>query len=81
MADGSLFGRVLGPIVVDLFAGGGGASLGIAQALGVSPVVAINHCEHAIAVHALNHPQTEHYTEWVFDVAPLAASRWCTTRT
>ena len=40
MADGSLFGRVAGPIVVDLFAGGGGASLGIAQALGVSPVVA-----------------------------------------
>ena len=40
MADGSLFGRVRGPLVVDLFAGGGGASHGIRSALGVSPIVA-----------------------------------------
>ena len=74
-ADGSLFGRVRGPIVVDLFAGGGGASEGIRQALGVGPTVAINHCPHAIRMHAANHPETEHYTESVFDVAPLAAAR------
>ena len=74
-ADGSLFGRVRGPIVVDLFAGGGGASEGIRQALGVGPAVAINHCRHAIQMHAANHPETEHYTESVFDVAPLAAAR------
>lgn len=75
MADGSLFGRVRGPIVVDLFAGGGGASLGIAQALGVSPVVAINHSPQAIHMHTINHPETEHYVESVFDVAPLSAAR------
>jgi len=61
VADGSLFGRVRGPIVFDLFAGGGGASHGIRSALGVSPVVAINHCRHAIEMHTLNHPETEHY--------------------
>lgn len=75
MADGSLFGRVRGPIVVDLFAGGGGASHGIREALGVSPVVAINHDPHAIAMHTRNHPETEHYLESVFNVAPLSASR------
>jgi DNA (cytosine-5)-methyltransferase 1 len=60
---------------VDLFAGGGGASHGIRSALGVSPIVAINHCAHAIQMHTLNHPETEHYLESVFDVAPLAAAR------
>lgn len=75
MADGTLFGRVRGPLVVDLFAGGGGASLGIQQALGVSPVVAVNHCRHAIAMHAQNHPETEHFHASVFDVAPLTVAR------
>lgn len=42
-----LFGRIRGPIVVDLFAGAGGASEGVRRALGQGPVVAINHCEHA----------------------------------
>jgi DNA (cytosine-5)-methyltransferase 1 len=74
-ADGSLFGLVRGPRVVDLFAGGGGASLGIRSALGVSPIVAINHCNHAIRMHTLNHPETEHYHASVYDVAPLAAAR------
>lgn len=75
MADGCLFGRLRGPIVIDLFAGGGGASLGLRWATGVEPVAAINHCLHAIQMHALNHPTTEHYHASVFDVAPLAASR------
>ena len=56
--------------VVDLFAGGGGASLGIEQALGVAPIVAVNHCPAAIAMHAVNHPRTIHLTEDVFNVSP-----------
>jgi DNA (cytosine-5)-methyltransferase 1 len=56
--------------VVDLFAGGGGASLGIEQALGVAPIVAVNHCPAAIAMHAANHPRTIHLTEDVFNVSP-----------
>jgi DNA (cytosine-5)-methyltransferase 1 len=55
---------------VDLFAGGGGASLGIEWALGVPPVLAVNHCPAAIHMHAANHPQTIHLTEDVFDVSP-----------
>lgn len=75
MTASTLFGRLQGPRVIDLFAGGGGASHGIRAALGVSPVVAINHCSHAIAMHTLNHPETEHYHASVYDVAPLAAAR------
>jgi DNA (cytosine-5)-methyltransferase 1 len=56
--------------VVDLFAGGGGASEGIRQALGVSPWLAINHDEAAIAMHAANHPETLHLTEDLFRVRP-----------
>ena len=52
---------------VDLFAGAGGASTGIEWATGVAPRVAINHCQHAIAMHRINHPspQTKHYCESV----------------
>lgn len=46
-------------LVVDLFAGGGGASSGIAQAYR-EPDVAVNHNPIALAVHRANHPQTEH---------------------
>lgn len=56
---------------VDLFAGGGGASEGIRRATGVAPRVAVNHCPHAIAMHAENHPQTIHLCESVYDVHPL----------
>lgn len=80
----ALFGRVRGPIVVDLFAGAGGASEGVRRAIGYGPVVAINHCQHAIDMHRLNHPETEHYCESVFDVRPQDATRgrvvdalWC----
>ena len=58
-------------IAVDLFAGGGGASQGIAQALGVAPKVAINHDETALEMHAANHPGTMHLCKSVFDVAPF----------
>ncbi len=50
-------------IVVDNFAGGGGASTGIEEATGLSVDIAINHDPAAIAMHKLNHPDTEHYCE------------------
>lgn len=56
---------------VDLFAGGGGASIGIAAALGSAPVVAINHDPAAIRMHAANHPGTMHLCESVWDVDPF----------
>lgn len=59
-------------IVVDSFAGGGGASTGIEQALGRPVDVAINHDPQAIAMHRINHPSTVHYTESVFKVDPEA---------
>jgi DNA (cytosine-5)-methyltransferase 1 len=57
-------------ISVDLFAGGGGASLGIELATGYPPVVAVNHDPAAIEMHAANHPNTTHLCESVFDVKP-----------
>jgi DNA (cytosine-5)-methyltransferase 1 len=60
-------------LIVDLFAGGGGASEGIRRALGVAPDIAVNHDAEAIAMHAANHVLTEHLTEDVFKVNPLEA--------
>ena len=60
-------------IVVDNFAGGGGASTGIEMALGRSVDIAINHDPAAIAMHRANHPATEHYTEDVWKVDPVEA--------
>lgn len=59
-------------LVVDNFAGGGGASLGIYNALGRSPDFAINHDDEALAMHAANHPQTEHLPEDVWNIDPHA---------
>lgn len=59
-------------IIVDSFAGGGGASTGIEMALGRSPDIAINHDPEALALHAVNHPTTHHYCESVWDVDPEA---------
>lgn len=59
-------------LVVDNFAGGGGASTGIEQALGRSVDIAINHDPEALAQHAANHPHTTHYCEDVFAVDPRA---------
>ena len=61
-------------LVVDLFAGGGGASTGIEQAIGRPVDVAINHDPEAISLHTANHPQTIHYTADVFEVDPLEAT-------
>ena len=52
---------------VDLFAGGGGASEAIRQATGRGPLVAVNHCAHAIEMHTLNHPETIHLHTSVHD--------------
>lgn len=59
------------PIIIDSFAGGGGASTGIEQALGRSPDYAINHNAAALALHAVNHPETVHLSENVYKIDPL----------
>ena len=61
-------------LIVDSFAGGGGASLGIYLATGRHPDVAINHDAEAIALHAANHPHTRHYREDVWQVDPHEAT-------
>lgn len=60
-------------IIVDNFAGGGGASTGIELATGRSVDIAINHDPAAIAMHEVNHPDTEHYCESVWEVNPVEA--------
>jgi DNA (cytosine-5)-methyltransferase 1 len=64
-------------IIVDSFAGGGGASLGIAWATGRAPDIAINHDPSAIAMHVANHPSTEHVLEdvWRADLRALTKGR------
>lgn len=62
------------PMIVDSFAGGGGASTGIEQALGRSPDVAINHSDKALALHQANHPDTLHLDSNIWDIDPLEVS-------
>ncbi|PJO24888.1 DNA cytosine methyltransferase [Burkholderia glumae] len=59
-------------LIVDNFAGGGGASTGLERAFGRPVDIAINHDDEALAMHAANHPRTAHYCESVFDVDPIA---------
>lgn len=61
-------------LVVDLFAGGGGASAGLEAALGRPVDLAVNHDATAIAVHTANHPQTVHLTEDIWKVDPREAT-------
>lgn len=61
-------------IIVDNFAGGGGASTGIEMAIGRSVDIAINHDPNAVAMHTTNHPDTLHYCESVFNVNPQLAT-------
>ncbi|EHZ2879245.1 DNA cytosine methyltransferase [Salmonella enterica] len=61
-------------IIVDNFAGGGGASTGIEMAIGRSVDIAINHDENAVAMHTTNHPDTLHYCESVYEVRPKVAT-------
>ncbi|HEU5019667.1 MAG TPA: DNA cytosine methyltransferase [Pseudolabrys sp.] len=58
-------------LIVDSFAGGGGASTGIEMALGRSPDYAINHDPEALALHAANHPETIHLSKNIYKVDPL----------
>lgn len=62
-----------GKIIVDNFAGGGGASTGIEMATGISVDIAINHDPEAIKMHKANHPSTKHYCENVWAVDPVKA--------
>lgn len=62
-----------GELIVDNFAGGGGASTGIEMATGYSVDIAINHDPEAIKMHKANHPNTRHYCESVWDVDPVKA--------
>lgn len=72
-ADGSNFQFDFHELVVDSFAGGGGASTGIRMALGRCPDVAVNHDGEALAMHEANHPATEHIREDVWAVDPEKA--------
>ena len=62
-----------GELIVDNFAGGGGASPGIEMATGYSVDIAINHDPEAIKMHKANHPNTKHYCENVWAVDPVKA--------
>ena len=61
-------------IIVDNFCGGGGVSTGCKKATGRSPDIAINHDQEAISMHAVNHPETKHYREDVWQVDPRKAT-------
>lgn len=62
-----------GELIVDNFAGGGGASTGIELATGYSVDIAIDHDPEAIKMHKANHPNTKHYCENVWAVDPVKA--------
>ena len=64
-------------LIVDNFAGGGGASTGIEAALGRAVDIAINHAEQAIRMHEVNHPCTRHIRNniWQIDPREVTAGR------
>jgi len=62
-------------IIVDNFAGGGGASTGIERALGVPVDVAVNHNPEALAMHLANHPQTKHFCQNICALDPREATQ------
>mgnify|MGYP002761697919 FL=1 len=64
-----------GELIVDNFAGGGGASTGIEDATGCCVDIAINHDPEAIKIHKANHPYTTHYCEDVWQVDPVEACK------
>lgn len=66
---------LLEEIIVDNFAGGGGASTGIELACGKPVTIAINHDPEAIKMHMANHPYTEHYQASVWDIDPIEVCR------
>jgi DNA (cytosine-5)-methyltransferase 1 len=60
-------------VIADLFAGGGGTSEGVEQAVERPVDIAINHSPEAIAMHRANHPETKHYCEDIYTVDPVLA--------
>jgi DNA (cytosine-5)-methyltransferase 1 len=60
-------------LIVDNFAGGGGASTGLELGIGRHVDIAINHDQDAIDMHKMNHPNATHYCESVWDVDPIKA--------
>lgn len=62
-------------LIVDNFAGGGGASVGIEAALGRPVDIAVNHDPIAMAMHLANHPNTQHLCESIWDVDPVKACK------
>lgn len=62
-------------IIIDLFAGGGGASKGIEWGTGRSPDEAVNHSPAAIAIHALNHPKARHHPIDIWKADPVEVAR------
>lgn len=61
-------------LIIDSFAGGGGASTGIKMATGRDPDIAINHNAEAMTMHKANHPGTKHYIEDIWGVDPIAVT-------
>ena len=61
-------------LIIDLFAGGGGASEGIKQAFGRDPDIAVNHDADAVGMHTANHPGCRHLISDVFEVNPVEAT-------
>lgn len=62
-------------LIIDNFAGGGGTSTGLEAAFGRPVDIAINHDPEAIAMHRINHPDTKHLCESVWDVDPIEVTR------
>ena len=62
-------------LIIDSFAGGGGASEGIRLALNNHPDIAINHDPMALAIHEVNHPDTEHYCQNIQHLHPLDVTK------
>ena len=62
-------------LIIDNFAGGGGTSTGLEEALGRPVDIAINHDPEALAMHAMNHPHTKHLCESVWDVDPIKVTK------
>ncbi|ABM32267.1 DNA cytosine methyltransferase [Paracidovorax citrulli] len=63
-----------GELIIDNFAGGGGTSTGLEAAFGRPVDIAINHDPEALAMHAINHPHTQHLCESVWEVDPIAVT-------
>lgn len=67
--------KYLKKLITDGFCGGGGVSLGMKIALGRSPDIAMNHDDDAISMHTINHPETRHYKQDIWEVDPREATR------